>query len=422
MSRYMSNTRNKLTVSLRAANEAAAVLAALPLQKRQAVLRTLASNLKQEKKRILAENEKDVRAASMGGRNDAFINRLTLTDAAFDSMLKQVQTISNSRDVLGTILEKRIIAGGVRLEKVSVPLGVIGIIYESRPNVTIDVAALCIMSGNAAVLKGGSDALNTNRILSKCVQKALKQNGLPAGAVVFLDTNDRRVVGQLVRENEYIDVLIPRGGYGLVKKVVSQSKIPVLYHASGGARIFIDKEADLKMAVKVCENAKTNRPATCNSVDTILVHEKVAAAFIPAVVEALQKKGVEVRGDAKTAKLARVKKAKESDYATEFLDYIVVIKVVKDVDEAIGFIRTYTKKHTEGIISRNKGVVEKFVSTIDAAGIFVNCSTRLHDGGVFGLGAEMGVATGKLHARGPVGLRELTTYKWVAYGSGQLRK
>jgi len=415
-------SRNKLTASLRAANGAAPVLAALPLQRRKAVLRTLASTLKQEKKRILAENEKDVRAASMSGRNDAFINRLTLTDAMFDSMLKQVQTISKSREVLGVLLEKKTIAGGVRLEKVSVPLGVIGIVYESRPNVTIDVAALCIMSGNAAVLKGGSDALNTNRILFKCVQQALKKNGVPAEAVVFLDTDDRIIVDKLVRENEYIDVLIPRGGYGLVKKVVSQSKIPVLYHASGGARIYIDKDADLKVAVKVCVNAKTNRPATCNSVDTILVHEKFAAAFIPLLVKKLQAAGVEVRGDAKTANIAGVKKAKESDYATEFLDYVVVIKIVRGVDEAISHIRTYTKKHTEGIISQNKNVVAKFVSAIDAAGIFVNCSTRLHDGGVFGLGAEMGVATGKLHARGPVGLRELTTYKWVAYGSGQVRK
>ncbi|TSC86533.1 MAG: Gamma-glutamyl phosphate reductase [Parcubacteria group bacterium Gr01-1014_8] len=412
---------DKFRAQLRLTRDAAQILATLPISTRRGILRTLASRLKYKKKDLLRANKRDIEKAKKRGRNNAFIDRLTLTDKRFNSMLVQVKNIARSRDVLHRVIESRRLPQGMILKKISVPLGVIGIIYESRPNVTIDVAALCIMSGNAAVLKGGSDALNTNRLLSRCVQYSLKRRGAPQAAVNFLDTKDRSVVEALVKENEYIDVVIPRGGYELVRKIVRQSRIPILYHAEGGARIYVDKHADLRKAIQICINAKTDHPATCNSVDTVLVHGKIARRFIPEMVRVFKSEGVEVRGDPESKRFAKIHSANASDYSAEFLDRIVVLKVVKSTEEAIAFIRRFSKKHTEGIVSRNKKTVAAFVNSIDAAGIFVNCSTRLHDGGIFGLGAEMGIATGKLHARGPVGLKELATYKWVMYGSGQIR-
>ena len=415
----MQSTLKKTLIS---AKEASRILAVLPVGKRRAVLQTLAVFLSRKKNDIFEANKKDTRLAKHSGQNSAFIDRLTFTEATFKEMVKQVRDIARADDPLGRILEKRKLANGVMLTKKSVPLGVLAVIYESRPNVTIDVAALSLMSGNVSILKGGSDVLNTNSVLVRCVHEALKKHTLPVSAVSFLATRDRSVVDQLVKENKLVDVLIPRGGYELVKKVVEESKIPILYHASGGARIYIDTSADLTKAIQICVNAKVNRPATCNSLDAVLVHENVAKKFVPRLVKALQDARVEVRGDRETQKLASVTKATEADYATEFLDYVAAVKIVKNVDEAIAFIASHTNGHSEGIVSENNKVIETFVNAIDAAGVFVNCSTRLHDGGTFGLGAEMGIATGKLHARGPVGLSELTTYKWVAYGNGQIRR
>jgi glutamate-5-semialdehyde dehydrogenase len=411
-----------LKTSLERTVRASRRVAVLSHGTRQAVLRTLAQLLRKNERAIMSANKKDCAFARRRGRNDAFIDRLTFTDVRFREMVRQVKDISRARDVLGVVLEKRTMRNGVMLHTVSVPLGVLGVIYESRPNVTIDVASLCLMSGNACVLKGGSDSLNANRVLVRCVHAALRKHRVPVDAVNFLDTRDRRIVDELLTANEYIDVLIPRGGYGLVRSVVEKSRIPVLYHAEGGARIYIDTSADAKTALEVCLNAKTQRPATCNSVDAVLVHTGIARTFVPLLVEELEKARVEVRGDKAVCALASTRPATEADYATEFLDRVVVIKIVRDVTEAIDFIGSYGKKHTEGVIAQNKRAIETFVRGVDAAGIFVNCSTRLHDGGVFGLGAEMGVATGKLHARGPVGLRELTTYKRVAYGRGQMRE
>ena len=295
---------------------------------------------------------------------------------------------------------------GIRLKKVRVPLGVVGIIYESRPNVTLEAAALALKSGNAVILKGGKEAINTNREIVSCIHKAFKKQHLPKEIVLFLDTADRRVVDALIKADKYIDILIPRGGYELVKKVQVNSTIPVLAHSAGGARIYIDKSADINKALRICLNAKINRPATCNSLDTVVVHKGIAGIFLPKFYKLMSQNGVEIR----------------NNYETEFLDKIVAIKVVKDVNGAIRFIKKYSKGHSEGIIAVDKRAIEKFVQEIDAAGLFVNCSTRLHDGFIFGLGAEIGIATAKLHARGPVGLKELTTYKWIAYGKGQIRE
>ena len=412
---------NDFRSSLLATKTAASTLATLTIQKRRTVLKTLNLLLEERKQQILEANADDVKEAIRNGKNNAFIDRLTFTDKNFDTMVEQVAAIAKAKEVLEKVLETKKIAGGVTLQKISVPLGVLGVIYESRPNVTIDVAALCLMSGNACVLKGGSDVFNTNKILVECVHDALNQHEIPVSVVNFLATKDRSIVDELVQQNDLIDVIIPRGGYELVKSIVEKSKVPILYHAAGGARIYVDQHANLNDAVKICLNSKTHRPATCNSLDTILVHEKVASQFIPQMVEEFKRAKVEVRGDAETQKLADVLEASDEDYATEFLDFIVAIKVVKSEEEALSFISKYSKRHTEGIVSEDKIVIAKFVRAVDAASVIVNCSTRLHDGGIYGLGAEMGIATGKLHARGPVGLNELTTYKWVAYGNGQIR-
>ena len=414
--------KTDLQIILTRTKEATTIFSLLSAEQKKKILFDLADILQKHKETILIENKKDIDQALKNGRSKSFIDRLTLTDKTFSTMLEQVKQIAELPDGLGETIEERTLANGVLLKKIRVPLGVIALIYESRPNITIDAAALCLKSGNAVVLKGGSEALNTNRVLVNCIQQVLKKHNIPEEAITFLDTSDRNVVTELLKQNQFIDVVIPRGGYDLVQKIVSESKIPVLYHASGGARIYVDESANLDIALNVITNAKTNRPATCNSLDTVIVNKNIAKEFLPLLVNKLQEFNVKVLGDGETKKIIKVEKATAQDYATEFLDLVLTIKIVNNIDEALAFIKTNTKNHTEGIIAENKGIINKFISSVDAAGIFVNCSTRLHDGGIFELGAEMGVATGKLHARGPVGLKELTTYKWVALGNGQIRE
>jgi glutamate-5-semialdehyde dehydrogenase len=417
-------TKETLITQLKACKVSVGVLAQLSAEKKRQTLLTLVSILTAEKQKILTANKQDIARAIYDGKSEAFIDRLTFSDKTYASMLNQLQAIAESPEFLHEVLEEKVLANGVRLQKLRVPLGVVAVVYESRPNVTIDVFALCFMSGNVSVLKGGSDAIHTNRILAGCIHQALQKHGISDNVSLFLDTTQRRIVSWLIKERAYIDVIVPRGGYTLVAKIADEAKIPVLYHASGGARIYVDESADLSMALSICVNAKTNRPATCNSVDTIVVHESLAHKFLPLLIEKLWEHDVKIYGDEKTREIVslHVESADAEDYDTEFLDYVVAIKIVSDADEAIQFIATHTTHHSEGIVSKDKAVIARFVSTVDAAGVFVNCSTRLHDGGIFGLGAEIGVATGKLHARGPVGLRELMTYKWVAYGKGQVRE
>ncbi|MEK7140942.1 MAG: glutamate-5-semialdehyde dehydrogenase, partial [Patescibacteria group bacterium] len=314
---------------------------------------------------------------------------------------------------IGEIIEERTDKNKLFLKKVRTPLGVIAVIYEARPEVTIDVAALCIKSGNAVILKGGSQALETNKTLYACILAALEKTGIDKETVSFISSNSRRTINWLLKKNEYVDLVIARGGYGLVKAVLNQSTIPVLAHAAGGARIYIDASADLSMAEEIILNAKTSKPATCNSLDTIVVHRNIVNKFIDRITNVLEMQHVKVIND---------QKATEKVWNTEFLGLTVAIKVVKDVKEAVNFINRHSKRHSEGVVAEDKKVIDYFVDSIDAAALFVNCSTRLHDGYVFGLGSEMGISTGKLHARGPVGLKELTTYKWEMYGNGQIRK
>lgn len=389
--------------------------------KRQ-VLHYFAKKIVQGKEVILEANKKDMLVARHLGRSDAFLDRLTITRKKIDEMAEEVRLIAGLPDPVGQIREQYTVASGIRLRKIAVPLGVIFIIYESRPDVTINASALCIKSGNAVILKGGSESFNTNKILAAIATEALKKYSVPQELVSFIETADRSRIRWLLKQTEYIDVVIPRGGYNLVKTVQAHSSIPVLSHSAGGARIYIDASADLRMAVDICVNAKTSRPATCNSVDTILIHASIASKLLPILAQALQQRKVVLYGDSVARKIMDMLPASNTIWKTEFLSKKVSIKIVKSLDEAIHFIEMYTKHHSEGIIAKDQTVIDRFVAHVDAASLFVNCSTRLHDGSIFGFGSEMGISTGKLHARGPVGLRELTTYKWVAYGIGQVRE
>lgn len=407
--------------SLCLAKEISRELALMSSRHKNALLRTLLELLRNNKNKILHANTKDVKKAQHGGKDAAFLERLSLSEKHFNQMCQQLNKVIALADPVGEIIEQRTLQNGVNLKKVRVPLGVIGIIYESRPNVTLDVSLLCFKTGNAAVLKCGREAKQSCEELVRIIHQSLMQHGLSPHAVCFVNPDDRRFISSMLRQDKYIDVIIPRGGHGLIQKVISESTIPVLYHAAGGARIYIDESADLDIAVQVCLNAKVNRPAACNSLDTVVVHEGIAKEFLTHLAHALLPFHVELRGDARARRIIDAKVARQSDYKCEFLDFILAIKVVDDIHQAITFIQHHTKAHSEGIVANNEKVIQTFLKRIDAAALFVNCSTRLHDGNVFGLGAEMGISTGRLHARGPVGLRDLTTYKWIAEGKGQVR-
>lgn len=389
-------------------------------KKRNMFLQYLANALLHNKKAILVANRKDIQNAKKNNLSNAFIQRLVLDESRIEKLVIKLLNLQKLKSGISSILEERRLENGILLKKISVPLGVILIMYESRPEVTIEAAALCIKSGNAVLLKGGSEAFCTNRILYTYIQKALKRADLTQETIQLVE--NRKEIGKLLKQSKYIDVVIARGGYDMVKNVMNKTSIPVLAHASGGARIYIDKSADLKIINNIIINAKTSKSSACNSLDTVLIHKDIAFTLVPSLVKKLQAVGVKVLGDAIVSKLVNTRKAFQSDWQTEFLGLTMGIKVVSDAEEAIDFINTYTKRHSEGIIAEDNKVISTFVSSIDAAGIFINCSTRFHDGYEFGMGSEIGIATGKLHARGPVGLKELTTYKWEVYGNGQIRE
>lgn len=401
--------------------EASVALSDLATREKNKILDHLARFIAADEEKILRENKRDVARAKKAGMNRAFLDRLTITKKGLADMCRQVKVVGKLGDPVGRIIEKRRLANGIELRKIGVPLGVIAVIYEARPNVTVDACSLAIKSGNSIVLKGGSEALNTNRVLAGCVASALEKSGVPKEAVCFLDTRDRRVVDELLECNKLVDVIIPRGGYELVTKVAENTAIPVLYHAEGGARIYVHKSADISMAVEIIKNAKVQRPGVCNALDTVVVDRAVARKFLTRLVSLKEFGSVDIRGDEEARKIITCRKAKAEDYRTEFLSLVLSIKTVENLNEALVFIGEHSKGHSEGIVAKDRSAIKSFVSMIPASAVFVNCSTRLHDGSCFELGAEMGIATGKLHARGPVGLKELTTYKWVAYGNGQVR-
>jgi glutamate-5-semialdehyde dehydrogenase len=368
---------------------------------------------------IIQANKTDVTKGEEAGMSKAFLDRLLLTDSRIDGMIQSVKEIAAMDDPIGGIVGVRRPQGFI-LEKVRVPIGVVAMIYESRPNVTVDAAALCLKSGNAVILRGGSDALESNRALIGIIQKALKDEGVPKAAVQLIERVEHEGVELLVQQSGYVDLVIPRGGERLIEAVVQAATVPVIKHYRGVCHLYIDREADIKMALELVHNAKVQRPGTCNALETLLIHRDIAGDFLPEVRRRLE--GVELRGCPQTRKIIPgVGDATEDDYYAEYLDLILAIRVVQSVKEAVDHIERYGSSHTDGIVSNNVRTIEQFVQGVDSAVLTVNSSTRLSDGGVFGLGAEIGISTDKLHARGPMGIRELTTYKWIVRGSGHVR-
>ena len=389
-------------------------------EKNRALL-TIAESLVAETDRILAANEKDLARAEEKGMKAGLIDRLRLTEERIKGMAEGIEKVTQLPDPVGELLETIHRPNGLVIEKRRVPLGVVGIIYESRPNVTADAFSLCFKSGNAVILKGGSDALYSNKAIVSVIREGLEKSGVTEDAISFIDATDRAVTMEFMKMKEYVDVLIPRGGAGLIRSVVENSTIPVIETGTGNCHIYIDEDADLAKAIPIIINAKTQRLGVCNACESLVVHEKIREKLLPDLAKALSEKSVEIRGDEKIGEVINCVPATEEDYGTEYLDAIISMKTVKNVDEAIAHINKYNTKHSEAIITENREHAEKFLNEVDAACVYVNASTRFTDGFEFGFGAEIGISTQKLHARGPMGLRELTSYKYRITGNGQIR-
>jgi len=401
------------------AKAACVKLRGLKAQVKNSVLKGVAEQLDRKREEIIRANRIDYENGKKAALSQAFLDRLLLTDRRIDDMIKSVEEIIALEDPVGEICGVKRPQGFV-LEKIRIPIGVVAIIYESRPNVTVDATALCLKSGNAAILRGGKEAMESSRTLAEIIRSALAGVGVVEDAVQYITRKEHEGVKWLVKQSGLVDLVIPRGGENLIRMVVEEASVPVIKHYKGVCHLYVDEDADLDMALKVVQNAKVQRPGTCNALETLLVNEKIAGKFLPLVKDEL--KEVELRGCEKTRKvLKEIKPALEEDYYTEYLDLILSVKIVKDVDEALEHIERYGSAHTDGIISSSINNINRFVETCDSSVVTVNASTRLSDGGVFGLGAEIGISTDKLHARGPMGLKELTTYKWVVRGNGDLR-
>ena len=371
---------------------------------------------------IISENEKDIAYAVEKGMSDGLIDRLRLTLPRIEGMSEGLRQITDLEDPTGRVLEEFKPANGLHVKKVSVPLGLIGVIYESRPNVTADAFGLCFMAGNAVVLKGGSDAIHSNRVIVKIIREVLEKEGHNPDILSFVDSTKRETVMELMKMNEYIDVLIPRGGASLIQSVVNNSTIPFIETGTGNCHIYVDDSADLNEAVKIILNAKTQRIGVCNACESLLIHNSIYESFLPTLEKALKEKNVEIRADEISATILKdCIPATEEDYYKEYLDYIISIKIVNNVDEAITHINKYNTHHSDAILTKNMNNAEKFLNEVDSACVYVNASTRFTDGFEFGFGAEIGISTQKLHARGPMGLKELNTYKYEIIGNGQIR-
>ncbi|MBR5079100.1 MAG: glutamate-5-semialdehyde dehydrogenase [Victivallales bacterium] len=402
--------------------EAARILAAASGTARAKALNAMADCLISCKDELYEANRQDLEAGRAAGLSEAFQKRLAVTDKIFDYMVKRLREAAALPDPVGRVLEGRTMPSGLQVSRVAVPIGVVAIIYEARPNVTTDAAAVALKSGNAVILKGGSESIRSNRILVAAMRKAIVAAGLPEDTVQFIDSTDHAVVNELLKQDCYIDVVIPRGGKGLIKAVSENTRIPVLKHYDGICHQYVAADADIDMAVAVVVNSKTERVEVCNALETLLVDEKIAAAFLPKVRDAFAAKGVEIRGCEKTRKiLPEVVAATEDDWDTEYLAPIISIRVVDGLDEAVAHIAAHGSGHTDGIITNNLQESQAFVARVDSASVLVNASTRLSGGGDYGMGAVVGISTDKLHARGPVGPNELCSYKWVAIGNGHLR-
>lgn len=399
--------------------------AASTADKNKALLR-LAELLEAKKEDIFAANEQDLVRAKNNGLKESFVDRLRVTEKVLRLMAEGARQTAALPDSVGEISEMRRRPSGIQVGRMRVPLGVLGIIYESRPNVTVDAACLAVKSGNACILRGGSEAFETNRILGELVQQALTETGLPTEAVQIAPTTDRDFVGEMIRANKYVDVIIPRGGKGLIARLAAEATVPMIHHLDGICHTYVDKDADIDMAVSVTDNAKTQRYSPCNATETLLVHEAVADVFLPRIGRIFAEKNVEMRCDAKSKAVLEASglscvDADPSDWDTEYNAPIISIAVVKSLDEAIAFIEEHSSKHTDAIITNNLQASQRFLREVDSGSVMVNCSTRFADGFEYGLGAEIGISTGKLHARGPVGLEGLTSLKYVVIGNGEGR-
>lgn len=394
---------------------------ASPGQKNEA-LTFMAEELIKAKEEIIKANEIDRQNAIKKGITDALLDRLSLDDSRIEAMAQGLLDIVKLQDPVGEVTNMWQMPNGLQIGQKRVPIGVLGIIYESRPNVTSDAAGLCLKSGNAVILRGASDAINSNKAVAKALVAGIKRSGLPQDCVQLLEDTSRETAREMMRLNDYIDVLIPRGGAGLIKSVVQNATVPVIETGTGNCHIFVDETADLEMAKAIVLNAKVQRPGVCNAAEKLLVHESIANEFLPTIVKALRENGVEVRGcDKAQAIVDDIKVIEEPEWHQEYLDLIIAVKVVKDVDEAIKHINKYNTDHSESIVTESYKNSQKFLQRVDAAAVYVNASTRFTDGGEFGFGGEIGISTQKLHARGPMGLKELTTSKYIIFGDGQIR-
>ncbi|AEG32146.1 glutamate-5-semialdehyde dehydrogenase [Thiomicrospira cyclica] len=404
------------------ARAASRVLVTATTEQKNNALLAMASQLEAQAAFLKADNAKDLAAGKANGLDDAMLDRLAITDKGVAQMAEGLRQIAGLVDPIGEITDLRYRPSGIQVGKMRVPLGVVGIIYESRPNVTIDAAALCLKSGNAAILRGGSEAGYSNRALAACIQAGLEQAGLPKASVQVVETTDREAVGELIAMPKYVDVIIPRGGKGLIARISEHARVPVIKHLDGICHVYIDDDADKEKAIRVAYNSKTHRYGVCNAMETLLVAESRAAEVLPELAKLYQEKGVELRGCAKTCALIDAKPATDEDWATEYLAPVLSIRVVTDMPMAIEHIAQYSSAHTESIITENYTKARQFMAQVDSSSVMVNASTRFADGFEYGLGAEIGISTDKFHARGPVGLEGLTSQKYIVLGDGHIRQ
>ncbi|MBN1291081.1 MAG: glutamate-5-semialdehyde dehydrogenase [Candidatus Latescibacteria bacterium] len=405
------------------AKKAAAKMPGLPSAVKDKALLSMAEVIINQKAKIQDANQKDLEAAKKSGLSNAMIDRLTLTDVRIGSMANGLREVASFPDPVGRLTDMVQRPSGIRVGKMTVPIGLIGFIYESRPNVTADAAGLCLKAGNAILLRGGKEALNSNCVLAELLNQAAVSAGVPDGAISLIEKTDHDGVKHMIEAAGIIDLLIPRGGKGLIKAVVDGAKIPVIKHFEGNCHVYIDKYADIENAISITVNAKTQRPGVCNAAETLLVHNDIAGDFLPRAAGELQAKGVELRGCDRSREIVTdMKVATDDDWYTEYLDLILAVRIVDSLEQAVEHINTYSSSHTEAIVTSDITSAEYFVTNVDSSSVIVNASTRFSDGGEYGLGAEIGISTDKLHARGPMGVADLTTYKWVVYGNGTIRQ
>ncbi len=412
-----------VTQKAREAKQAARILASLSTEIKNSALRRMADALDEGQSLLIEENSKDLEEARRQGLSPAMIDRLTLNPKQIQDMIKGLRAVVALPDPVGEVVRMWRRPNGMQVGKMRVPIGVIGIIYESRPNVTVEAASLCLKSGNAVVLRGGSEAIHSNRAIARMLSIAGEKAGVPQGAVSLIERTEREGVMAMLTQDRYIDLIIPRGGEGLIRTVAQHATVPIIKHDKGVCHTFVEADADLNLAEEICFNAKVQRPGTCNAMETLLVHQAAAQKFLPRMIERLKKAGVEVRGCPRTrAIVSGLREATEEDWSAEYLDLILSVKVVDNLDEAMEHIVTYGSSHSDAIVTRNYDQAMRFLREVDSSAVFVNASTRLNDGYQFGLGAEIGISTTRIHARGPMGLEDLTCTKFIVLGSGQLRE